>query len=93
MSRKILVVGAGKSTSYLLDYFMEKSESESLHLTIGDLNPESISIEIKSHPNCTVLILDVFKDEERAAAIQNADIVVSMLPARFHIKVAEDCIS
>ena len=92
MSRKILVVGAGKSTSYLLDYFLDKSVSESLHLTIGDLNPNSISLKITAHPNCTALVLDVFKDKERAAAIANADIVVSMLPARFHIKVAEDCI-
>lgn len=93
MSRKILVVGAGKSTSYLLDYFLDKSVDESLHLTIGDLNPSSISSKIKSHPNCTVLVLDIFKDEDRATAIQNADIVVSMLPARFHIKVANDCIN
>src|SRR6056297_1780044 len=92
MSRKILVVGAGKSTSYLLDYFLDKSVSESLHLTIGDLNPDAIPKNITAHPNCSVICLDVFKNEERAAAIKNADIVVSMLPARFHIKVAEDCI-
>src|SRR6056297_4090755 len=92
MSRKILVVGAGKSTSYLLDYFLDKSVSESLHLTIGDLNPDAIPKNITAHPNCSVICLDVFKNEERAAAINNADIVVSMLPARFHIKVAEDCI-
>lgn len=92
MSRKILVVGAGKSTSYLLDYLLDKSVSESLHLTIGDLNPQSVSKKIASHPNCTVIVLDVFKDEDRSAAIKNADIVISMLPARFHIKVAEDCI-
>ncbi|MFT4833048.1 MAG: hypothetical protein ACI815_002712, partial [Psychroserpens sp.] len=40
MLRKILVVGAGKSTSYLLDYLLEKAESEKLHITIGDLRPE-----------------------------------------------------
>ncbi len=93
MSRKILVVGAGKSTSYLLDYFLEKSESEALHLTIGDLHPNNISKKIRSHPNCTIITLDVFNDEARAKAIREADIVVSMLPARFHIKVANDCIS
>jgi len=92
MSRKILVVGAGKSTSYLLDYLLDKSISEKLHLTIGDLDTSSISKTIASHPNCTVIVLDVFKNEERAAAIKNTDIVISMLPARFHIKVAEDCI-
>lgn len=92
MARNILVVGAGKSTSYLLDYFLEKAEAENLQLTIGDLNPKAISKSIADHPACTVLPLDVFDDSARHDAIQKSDIVVSMLPARFHIKVAEDCI-
>ena len=36
--------------------------------------------------------MDIFKDDEREMAIKNSDIVISMLPARFHMKVAEDCI-
>jgi len=92
MLRKILVVGAGKSTAYLLDYFLEKSGPEELHLTIGDLHPENISSEISSHPACTVKRLDIFDEVARREEIAASDIVVSMLPARFHIKVAEDCI-
>ena len=93
MLRKILVVGAGKSTSYLLDYFLEKSAEEQLHLTIGDLNPEAIPAHIRSHTNCSVIRLDVFNDDDRVKAIKKADIIVSMLPARFHIKVAKDCVA
>ncbi len=92
MSRKIFVVGAGKSTSYLLDYLLDKSVSEKLHLTIGDLHPETIPLAIKDHPSCTVILLDIFNDEDRRNAVQGSDIVVSMLPARLHIRVAEDCI-
>ena len=91
--RKILVVGAGKSTSYLLDYFLDKSDKELLHLTIGDINPDAIAENIRNHSACTVLRLDIFKEDERIQAIQEADIVVSMLPARFHIEVAKDCIT
>ncbi len=93
MVRRILVVGAGKSTFYLLDYLLEKATKEHLHLTIGDLNPETISNSIKAHPACTVFLLDIFKDEDRKNAIQNSDIVISMLPAMFHQKVALDCIA
>lgn len=93
MSRKILVLGAGKSTSYLIDYFLDKSESENLNITIGDLYPQNIAEAIHKHSNCNVIKLDIFKDNDRKKAIKAADIVVSMLPARFHIKVAEDCIS
>ncbi|WP_289645121.1 saccharopine dehydrogenase family protein [Maribacter aestuarii] len=92
MSRKILVVGAGKSTSFLIDYFLEKSDDEQLHLTIGDINPAVIADHIQSHESCTVLQLDIFDDAQRKEVISESDIVVSMLPARMHIKVAEDCI-
>ena len=92
MLRKILVLGAGKSTSYLLDYFLEKSHAEKLHLTIGDINPDGIPSSIRDHSNCTVLYLDIRKDKDRKKAIGDSDIVVSMLPARFHIKVAQDCV-
>lgn len=36
--------------------------------------------------------LDILHDENRRQTINENDIVVSMLPARFHIKVANDCV-
>ncbi|MGW9684217.1 saccharopine dehydrogenase family protein [Flagellimonas sp. 2504JD1-5] len=92
MVRTILVLGAGKSTSYLLDYILENSEKENLQMVIGDLQPENISQDISSHPNCNVVVLDIFNDEERRTLIKSSSIVVSMLPPRLHIKIAEDCI-
>ena len=93
MMRNILVLGAGKSTSYLLDYFLEKSSPENLHLTIGDKNPKGLPEYVGNHPNCTLLTLDILDDTSRKEAISNASIVVSMLPAKLHTKVAEDCLS
>ncbi len=92
MSRKILVIGTGKSTSYLLDYFLDNAGKEKLHLTIGDIDPDAIPSSIRKNPFCTVMQLDVFKNGERKKAVQDADIVVSMLPARFHVQLAQDCI-
>jgi len=93
MPRNILVIGAGKSTSYLLDYFLEKSDKEQLHLTIGDLRPDTISQDISNHKNCTVIKLDIQNEADRQRAIAKSDIVVSMLPAFLHSKVAVDCIA
>ncbi|WP_324025099.1 saccharopine dehydrogenase NADP-binding domain-containing protein [Maribacter sp. BPC-D8] len=92
MMRKILVIGAGKSTSYLLDYLLGKSETENLEITIGDINPDAISPSIANHKHCNVIKLDIFDETARQKAIENSNIVISMLPARFHIKVAEDCV-
>lgn len=90
--RKILVIGAGRSASNLITYLINKSEQENLHITIGDLSLQNAQEHIKGHKNATAITLDIFNDEDRKKAVQNADIVISMLPARFHIDVAKDCI-
>jgi len=90
--RKILIIGAGKSASYLIKYLLDKSEEENLLLIVGDINFTNAKKLIGDHKNAQAIILDVFKKESREQAIQNADIVVSMLPARYHIEVAKDCI-
>ena len=91
--RNILVIGSGKSTSYLIKYLLDKSETENLHITIGDLNMESCKKMINNHKNATAIYLDVFDANSRVTAVKNADIVISMLPARFHVEVAKDCVT
>ncbi|REE27734.1 saccharopine dehydrogenase family protein [Winogradskyella pacifica] len=91
--RNILIIGAGKSCSYLIKYLLDNSQSEKLHITIGDLNVENAKKLVGDHPNTDVIHLDVFNAESRVAAVKKADIVISMLPARFHIEVAKDCIT
>ena len=91
--RKILVIGSGKSSSYLIKYLLDKSTTENLFITIGDINTENAEKLIGDHDNAEAIVLDVFNEENRKAAVQNADIVVSMLPARFHVEVAKDCIT
>ncbi|MDG2351058.1 MAG: saccharopine dehydrogenase NADP-binding domain-containing protein [Flavobacteriaceae bacterium] len=91
--RNILVIGAGKSTSYLIKYFIDKADTENLHLTIGDIDVQKAKEITGNNSNVDVIFLDVFDKESRGNAVKNSDIVVSMLPARFHIEVAKDCIT
>ncbi len=91
--RKILVIGSGKSTSYLLKYLLDKSVSENLFITIADINTENAEKLIAGHGNAEAIIMDVFNETSRKEAIKNSDIVISMLPARFHLDVAKDCIA
>ena len=91
--KNILVIGAGKSSSALIKYLLNKSESESLKLTVADISTENANKLINNHKNAKAIILDVFDKNQRENQIKKADIVVSMLPARFHLQVAKDCIS
>lgn len=91
--RKILVIGSGKSTSYLIKYLLDKSTQEELHIIVGDINIGYAKKLIGDHENANAITLNVFDKSSRQAAIENADIVVSMLPARFHVDVAKDCVA
>ncbi|WP_036827042.1 saccharopine dehydrogenase family protein [Polaribacter sp. Hel1_85] len=91
--KNILIIGAGKSSSYLIKYLLEKSNEEKLHLIIGDISTKNADKLINNHKNAESLIFDVFNSEQRQKLIKKADIVISMLPARFHIEVAKDCIT
>jgi len=90
--RNILIIGAGRSASSLIRYLLEKSESENLHLTIGDLSLELALKKTNNHANATAIQLDIFDEDQRKDAIQKSDIVISMLPAHLHIEVAKDCL-
>jgi len=91
--RKILVIGSGKSSSYLIKYLLDKSTEEDLHIIVGDINIQNARKLIDNHEHAQAITLDIFNKHSRQNAIENADIVVSMLPARYHIEVAKDCIT
>ena len=90
--RNILIIGAGRSCTSLIKYLIDHSDKEDLFITIGDLSLENAKKITQGHPKAKGIVLDVFDAPQRAKAIQAADIVISMLPARFHIEAAKDCI-
>jgi saccharopine dehydrogenase (NAD+, L-glutamate forming) len=90
--RNILIIGAGRSATSLIQYLLDKSETEDLFLTIGDLNIQHAQKFTSGHSNARGILLDVFNEKQRKEAVENSDIVISMLPARFHIEVAKDCL-
>ncbi len=91
--RRILIIGAGRSASTLIKYLLSKSETEQLHITIGDLSLELAQQKAEHHKNATAIAFDLHNDEQRRRLIASHDIVVSMLPAFMHIEVAKDCIA
>jgi len=90
--RSILIIGAGRSASSLIRYLLSKSESENLHLIVADLSLALAEKKTEKHPNATPIALNIFDADERKAAIENASIVISMLPAHLHIEIAKDCL-
>lgn len=91
--RNILIIGAGRSASSLIQYLLNQSEAENLHITIGDLSLELAQRKTAHHKNATAIAFDIFNATQRQIEIERADLVISMLPAHMHIEVAKDCIT
>jgi saccharopine dehydrogenase (NADP+, L-glutamate forming) len=92
MSSRILIIGAGRSSSALIKYTLDKSEEFGWSITVADADPAAAAARINGHPRGVAAWLDVTKTNDRRDLIDRADIVISLLPAHLHIEVAQDCI-
>jgi len=90
--KRILLIGAGKSTSSLMAYLKEKADVENLLVTVVDKNLSLAQKIIGKHPAFTLKTLNIFDDIIRGNLIKTHDLVISMLPAPFHMQVALDAV-
>jgi saccharopine dehydrogenase (NADP+, L-glutamate forming) len=92
VEKNIFLIGAGQSATILINYLLKTCEESDWHLTVGDANLELAQKKLEGHPSGRAIAFDVNDQEALADEVAKADIVVSMLPARFHIQVAEVCL-
>ncbi len=90
--RRILLIGAGRSSPSLIRYFLDNSFEQKWELTVADVSIESAKLKIGNHPNAIAKQFDINSDSERALMVSNADIVISLLPATMHLSVAIECV-
>ena len=90
--KKILVIGAGRSSSSLIRYLTELLESNNWHLRIADRDLDLAKEKINGAANAEAISFNALKRDERIPHLEWADIVVSMLPAAFHLDIAKDCV-
>lgn len=90
--KQILLFGAGKSATVLIDYLLANAEKENWRLTLADANLQTAMDKIKNSPFGQPVAFDVTDKEARGRFINEADIVISMMPAALHGEIAKDCV-
>lgn len=88
----ILVIGAGRSSSALINYLKANAEAESWKIKLADFDISLAQNKADGHPAISCIQFDIFNQMQTKDEISKADLVVSMLPASFHHKVAEVCV-
>nr|WP_320117463.1 saccharopine dehydrogenase C-terminal domain-containing protein [uncultured Marinifilum sp.] len=90
--KNILIIGAGLSSTDLIQYLLKQSDKYNWKITLGDMSLQAAQKKIGLHPNGTALRFNLKDLEQRASEISAADIVISMVPASLHIIVAKECL-
>ena len=88
----ILVFGAGRSAYFTIQYLLKNTQKQGWQITVADSSVENIAICTQGYSNAIANITDVNNDEARKQLVGKQDIIISLLPARFHILVAQDCL-
>jgi saccharopine dehydrogenase-like NADP-dependent oxidoreductase len=93
MLRKLLLFGAGKSASYLINYFIGKAEEENWALTVADTHTGHLR---ERYAGCAALSISEVSADDEASCMQlvsDHDLVISLLPAFLHIRIARWCLA
>ena len=90
--RTILLLGAGLSSPSLIRYLLNEAQKFNWQLKVVDQNKALVLEKLANHPRGEVLSFNALDAVARRSAIKDADLVISMLPAKFHPEVAADCI-
>lgn len=90
--KKILILGAGLSATSLIDYLIAKSEFFDWQIKLGDIDIKLAERKIGQHKNAKAFQFDINETDKIASALDGNDLVISMLPARFHDILFAECL-
>ncbi len=90
--KNIVLLGAGRSASALIQYLLKWASENDFFVRIGDKNLSVAEEKISNHPRGQAFAFDVQKYEDCQSAVQNAAVIVSLLPAHLHVPIAQACI-
>ncbi|MEO9023216.1 MAG: saccharopine dehydrogenase C-terminal domain-containing protein [Ginsengibacter sp.] len=91
--KTILLFGAGKSATCLIDYLGKCCDENQWKLLVCDSDILSARSKTKDFPSAEAISFDVSDEGKRHEFISKADIVISMLPHALHFLVAKDCVA
>lgn len=91
--KRVLVIGAGRSATSLINYLLEQAERYNWQVTVADISLELALEKIGQSPCGHAIQLNAVEDiTRRRALIKGSDLVVSMLPPHLHIHPLKDCL-
>ncbi len=90
--KRILLFGAGKSATILIEYLLQHAHEEIWQLIIVDKDLQLAQNKIGKNPYGLAVSFDTNDASLRKKYISESNLVISMLPPDLHALVASDCL-
>lgn len=90
--KHIVLFGAGKSSTFLIEYLVGLLPIYNWKLTVLDADRQAAQNKIGIAENAIAVELHAENGEERNAYVKSADIVISLLPPALHFHIALACL-
>jgi saccharopine dehydrogenase-like NADP-dependent oxidoreductase len=90
--KNILILGAGKSSTVLIDFLIKHAQKDQWHVHVADLNLDSCLEKIGGSTHATPHRILPGNHTHTQELIASSDLVISMLPPPFHGDIARDCL-
>ncbi|HJV20750.1 MAG TPA: saccharopine dehydrogenase C-terminal domain-containing protein [Sediminibacterium sp.] len=91
-TKHILLFGAGKSATVLIEFLGRTTRRNQWICTVADMNQEAIEAKTRGFETLQAKAVQLTDDAARKALITEADVVISMMPPALHHLVAKDCL-
>ena len=90
--KHIVLFGAGKSATVLIEYLKEIATESIWQVIVADNNLETAQAKVGEHALVKAVSVNIENADERKELIEQADVVISLMPPHLHYLLALDCL-
>ena len=90
--KHIVLFGAGKSATVLIEYLKEIATENIWQVIVADNNLETAQAKVGEHALVKAVSVNIENADERKELIEQADVVISLMPPHLHYLLAVDCL-
>jgi saccharopine dehydrogenase-like NADP-dependent oxidoreductase len=88
----IVLFGAGKSATVLIDYLKQLATEKHWHVIVADSDLKTAKQKTGDHALVKAVKINIENSRERKELVQQANVVISLMPPDLHYLLALDCI-
>ncbi|NJL13742.1 MAG: saccharopine dehydrogenase [Microscillaceae bacterium] len=93
MAQKILILGAGRSSAFLIQHLVVHAPTFDAQIMLADASPEVLQAKKAQYPTLLTFCINIEETQSLASLLSPGTIVVSLLPAFYQPQVAQLCLS